>query len=214
MISFKQKICISNAQSLKRIKAIIPSTTQRACKPAASSRVSNLPNRCNSDVAERGCEEKPSSSGYVAQAAACLVAVGSLVASSAGATPMPVATVAEIDAETAKLAENILRPLFTVYTLLYIVRIPLTWYPDINLKSFPWVIFTTPTEPFLNVTRKIIGSVGGVDVSPIVWVAMISFFNEIMLGPQGSAIFRVFYLSFSAKGLCEMLTAQMLMNQP
>ncbi len=27
--------------------------------------------------------------------------------------------------------------------------------------------------------------VGGVDVSPIVWVALLSFINEILLGPQG-----------------------------
>ena len=27
--------------------------------------------------------------------------------------------------------------------------------------------------------------VGGVDVSPIVWVALLSFVNEILLGPQG-----------------------------
>lgn len=26
---------------------------------------------------------------------------------------------------------------------------------------------------------------GGVDVTPIVWVALISFLNEILLGPQG-----------------------------
>jgi YggT family protein len=27
--------------------------------------------------------------------------------------------------------------------------------------------------------------VGGVDVTPIVWVGLISFLNEILLGPQG-----------------------------
>ncbi len=27
--------------------------------------------------------------------------------------------------------------------------------------------------------------VGGVDVTPIVWVGLLSFLNEILLGPQG-----------------------------
>jgi len=30
--------------------------------------------------------------------------------------------------------------------------------------------------------------VGGVDVSPIIWVGMISFLNEILLGKQGLLI--------------------------
>ena len=45
-----------------------------------------------------------------------------------------------------------------------------------------------PTEPTLKVTRKIVPLVGGVDVTPIVWVALISFFSEILLGPQGLLI--------------------------
>ena len=52
------------------------------------------------------------------------------------------------------------------------------------MNKLPWVVFSLPTEPFLKATRGLVGSVGGVDVSPIIWVAMISFFNEVMLGPQ------------------------------
>ena len=49
----------------------------------------------------------------------------------------------------------------------------------------PWNIAAWPTEPILKVTRQVIPPVAGVDVTPIVWVAIISFFNEILLGPQG-----------------------------
>ena len=92
---------------------------------------------------------------------------------------------AEVDPSTAALIEDVLRPLFNIFTLLYIVRIPMTWYPNLNIKEMPWVVFCAPTEPFLGLTRKIVPLVGGVDVTPIVWVAMISFFNEVLLGPQG-----------------------------
>lgn len=49
----------------------------------------------------------------------------------------------------------------------------------------PWLIAYAPTEPILKLTRKAVPLVGGVDVTPIVWVALLSFLNEILLGPQG-----------------------------
>jgi YggT family protein len=92
---------------------------------------------------------------------------------------------AEFDAAAAHTFETILRPLFTVFTFLYIIRIPMTWYPSIDGSKFPWVLAYAPTEPILKITRNVIPLVGGVDVTPIVWVGLISFFNEILLGPQG-----------------------------
>lgn len=52
-------------------------------------------------------------------------------------------------------------------------------------KRLPWSIAVAPTEPVLGPTRRAIPPVGGVDVAPIVWVALLSFINEILLGPQG-----------------------------
>lgn len=95
------------------------------------------------------------------------------------------AQAAELDASSAHALESLLRPLFTVFTLLYIIRIPMTWYPSIDGTKLPWLLAYAPTEPILKATRNVIPLVGGVDVTPIVWVAMISFFNEILLGPQG-----------------------------
>lgn len=36
--------------------------------------------------------------------------------------------------------------------------------------------------------RQVIPLLGGVDVTPIVWVGLLSFFSEILLGPQGLLI--------------------------
>jgi YggT family protein len=49
----------------------------------------------------------------------------------------------------------------------------------------PWSVVVKPTEPVLGPTRQLIKPVGGVDISPIIWVALLSFINEILLGPQG-----------------------------
>ena len=57
--------------------------------------------------------------------------------------------------------------------------------PQLDGKRLPWSIAVAPTEPVLGPTRRAIPPVGGVDVAPIVWVALLSFINEILLGPQG-----------------------------
>lgn len=93
--------------------------------------------------------------------------------------------VADLDAASAHTLESVLRPTFAAFTVLYIIRITMTWYPNIDGTKLPWLLAYAPTEPFLKATRSVIPLVGGVDVTPIVWVALISFFNEILLGPQG-----------------------------
>ncbi|KAF8061905.1 CCB3 [Scenedesmus sp. PABB004] len=110
--------------------------------------------------------------GVAAAAAAALAAAGPAAA-------------AGLDAPAAAALESVLRPVFTLFTVLYIVRIPLTWYPSIDGTKLPWLLAVAPTEPFLRATRAVIPAVGGVDVTPIVWVGVISFLNEILLGPQG-----------------------------
>ena len=75
--------------------------------------------------------------------------------------------------------------LLLTMTVLCIFRIILTWYPQVDLKKFPYVLAYLPTEPFLAPTRKIIPPLGGVDISPIVWVGIFSLLREILLGQQG-----------------------------
>jgi YggT family protein len=70
-------------------------------------------------------------------------------------------------------------------TFLFIVRIVLTWYPQVEATKFPFSLAVLPTEPLLSPTRKLIPPIGGVDISPIVWVGLISLIREILLGQQG-----------------------------
>ncbi len=73
----------------------------------------------------------------------------------------------------------------TLMTLLFIFRIVLTWYPQINLNQLPFNLVAWPTEPFLAPTRKIVPPIGGVDISPILWVGIFSLLREMLLGQQG-----------------------------
>lgn len=83
------------------------------------------------------------------------------------------------------LATWILAPVLGVMIFLFIFRIVLTWYPQVDLKRFPFNLVALPTEPFLIPTRKLIPPLGGVDISPIIWVGIISLLREILLGQQG-----------------------------
>jgi YggT family protein len=75
--------------------------------------------------------------------------------------------------------------LLGVMTFLFIVRIVLTWYPQVESEKFPYNLIVVPTEPFLAPTRKLIPPLGGVDISPIIWVAIFSLVRELLLGQQG-----------------------------
>ena len=70
-------------------------------------------------------------------------------------------------------------------TLAFLLRIILTWYPKINLKNGLWLLIFLPTEPVLAATRKIVSPIGGVDITPIIWVGLLSLFRELFLGQQG-----------------------------
>jgi YggT family protein len=83
------------------------------------------------------------------------------------------------------IASFSLSVLLGLFTLLFIFRIVLTWYPQLQLTQFPWNIIYLPTEPLLAPTRKIITPLGGVDITPIVWVGIITLLREILLGQQG-----------------------------
>jgi YggT family protein len=126
---------------------------------------------------------KPVAAAAVSLATALLALAPA--AHAATAATQPLALLAELDAAGAHTIESFLRPLFAGFTVLYVIRITMTWYPGIDGTKLPWALVYVPTEPILRATRAVIPLVGGVDVTPIVWVGLISFFNEILLGPQG-----------------------------
>ena len=70
------------------------------------------------------------------------------------------AQLAELDPATAATASSVLAPLLNVGELLFIVRIVMTWYPNIKDDAFPWSLVYAPTEPLLSPTRKLITPVG------------------------------------------------------
>ena len=70
-------------------------------------------------------------------------------------------------------------------TIVFLIRLILTWYPKIELNKGLWLFISIPSSSILNVTRKLIPPIGGVDVGPVIWIGVISFLREILVGQQG-----------------------------
>jgi YggT family protein len=75
--------------------------------------------------------------------------------------------------------------LLAAWTLLFLFRIVLTWYPQIDLTAGAMRLIGAPTEPLLAATRRVIQPIGGVDVTPVIWVGLISLMRELLVGQQG-----------------------------
>ena len=75
--------------------------------------------------------------------------------------------------------------LLGLMVLLFIFRIVLTWYPQVDLAQMPYKLVAIPTEPLLVPLRKIVSPIGGVDITPIIWVGIFSLAREILIGQQG-----------------------------
>ena len=75
--------------------------------------------------------------------------------------------------------------LLSFLTLVFLIRLILTWYPKVDLNKGFWLLIALPTNSILNFTRKLIPPIGGVDVGPVIRIGIISFLREILVGQQG-----------------------------
>ena len=75
--------------------------------------------------------------------------------------------------------------LLAALTLAFLLRIVLTWYPQIDLSKGAWPLIAWPTEPALAMTRRVVAPIGGVDVTPVIWVGVLSLVRELLVGQQG-----------------------------
>ncbi len=70
-------------------------------------------------------------------------------------------------------------------TIVFLIRLILTWYPKFDLSKGLWLLISIPSNSILNLTRKLVPPIGGVDVGPVIWIGIISLLREILVGQQG-----------------------------
>ena len=73
----------------------------------------------------------------------------------------------------------------SLLTLAFLIRLIMSWYPKVDTTKGLWIIVLLPTSSILKFTKKIIPPIGGVDVTPVIWVGIISLIREILVGQQG-----------------------------
>jgi YggT family protein len=65
-----------------------------------------------------------------------------------------------------------------IYTVLLIVRILLTWFPNIDFYSQPFATLGQLTDPYLNLFRRVIPPLGGLDLSPMLAIFLLQFVGQ------------------------------------
>lgn len=69
----------------------------------------------------------------------------------------------------------------SIYLILLLIRVLLSWFPNVDWMSPPFSILSQLTDPYLNVFRSIIPPLGGIDLSPILGF----FLLQILVGLLG-----------------------------
>ena len=150
-------LCASDALSVPRATAV---RAAAACRSATSAL------RTSDSIAPRQAE----------RAARALA-----IAGIAAAAPLS-ASAAESWVEPTM---SVLSPSLFFVQFIMLARVLLSWYPEIDLNVIPFNIIAWPTEPLLHATRNLVPPAFGVDISPIVWIAVASLASELLLGQQG-----------------------------
>lgn len=78
------------------------------------------------------------------------------------------------------LVSNALANFLQIYLFLLIVRILLSWFPNVNWLSPPFSFLSQVTDPYLNIFRSIIPPLGGIDLSPILGFLLIQLLISLL----------------------------------
>lgn len=73
------------------------------------------------------------------------------------------------------LVGDSLATFLTFYWVLLLVRIVLSWFPNVNWFSPPFTWLSQITDPYLNLFRSIIPPLGGIDFSPMLAIFLLQF---------------------------------------
>ncbi|MEH2116801.1 YggT family protein [Nostoc sp.] len=69
-----------------------------------------------------------------------------------------------------------------IYTALLIIRVLLTWFPTINWYNQPFSALSQITDPYLDLFRRIIPPLGGMDFSPMLAIILLQFVGGLIGG--------------------------------
>ena len=79
--------------------------------------------------------------------------------------------------------------IFNLYFFLIILRIFLTWIPNINWEAQPWKTIREITDIYLNLFRRIIPPFNGLDFSPVIALIVLQIVQQIVVYTLAKVLF-------------------------
>ena len=78
---------------------------------------------------------------------------------------------------------NTLVTVITIYMYMLLIRVLLSWFPNINWLAVPFSILSQLTDPFLKVFRSVIPPQGGtLDISPMLAILLLQLLRGLLSG--------------------------------
>ncbi|MEB3292133.1 MAG: YggT family protein [Synechococcales bacterium] len=75
-----------------------------------------------------------------------------------------------------------------IYTWLILIRVLLSWFPNINWYDQPFAALNQITEPYLSLFRSLIPPMGGFDISPMIAIVLLQVLNQQLLPVLGRTL--------------------------
>jgi YggT family protein len=72
-----------------------------------------------------------------------------------------------------------------IYSLLLVIRVLLSWFPNVNWFNQPFAALSQVTDPYLNMFRSIIPPLGGIDFSPILAFILLNVLSTLLYSLRG-----------------------------
>ncbi len=66
-----------------------------------------------------------------------------------------------------------------IYVVLIIIRVLLSWFPNVDLYNPPFSWLGQITDPYLNIFRSVIPPLGGMDFSPMLAIILLQVVAQI-----------------------------------
>ena len=79
------------------------------------------------------------------------------------------------------MLKNAIYNLFYFYEILIIVRIFMTWIPSINWEAQPTKTIRIMTDVWLDLFRRFIPPIGGLDFSPIIAIIVLQILQTLIV---------------------------------
>jgi YggT family protein len=74
-----------------------------------------------------------------------------------------------------------------IYFVLLIIRILLSWFPNLNWYNPPLSFLSQITDPYLNIFRSFIPPLGGIDFSPMLAIFVLQIASSLFMQAAAQA---------------------------